>query len=129
MSVESSRILNGYNFEITSHDFKVLTDVPENQGGENKAPSPHDYIEIALASCTAITVQMYAKRKGIPLEYSDVKVQITSEGSAGNEIHREIRFVGNLTDEQKKNLLMIAEKCPIHKFLSAGAKIKTEMAG
>ncbi|WP_413613258.1 OsmC family protein [Bdellovibrio sp. HCB-110] len=126
MSVESSKKIDTLAFEILSHEFKVRSDVTEDKGGKNSAPSPHDYLEIALASCTAITVQMYANRKGIPLEYSDVKVNITSEG-ASNEILREIRFVGNLTEDQKKHLLMIAEKCPVHKLLSAGIKIKTEV--
>lgn len=126
MSVESSRLVEGLAFEIQSHNFKVLSDVTVEQGGKNSAPSPHDYLEISLSSCTAITVQMYANRKGFPLESTDVKVKITAEG-ASNEILREIKFIGNLTDEQKQRLLVIAEKCPIHKILAAGVKIETRM--
>ena len=127
MSVEGSKILEGLAFEITAKGFQVRADVEKNLGGQNSAPGPHDYLEIALASCTVITVQMYAKRKNIPLEYTDVKVKITAEGEAGNEILREVNFVGDLTDEQKSSLLAIAEKCPIHRFLSRGAKITTQM--
>lgn len=126
MSVESTKIIENFAYEITSHDFKVRVDVNEKLGGQNSAPNPHDYLEIALAGCTAITVQMYAKRKGIPLEYSDVKIKITAEG-ASNEILREIKFVGDLTEEQKQSLFQIAEKCPIHKLISAGAKIESRM--
>lgn len=126
MSVESTRILDGLAFEIQSHEFKLRVDTSEKNGGKNSAPNPHDYLEIALAGCTAITVQMYAQRKNIPLEYSDVKIKITAEG-ASNEILREIKFVGNLTDEDKNKLMVIAEKCPVHKLLSAGAKITSVM--
>lgn len=126
MSVESTLLKNGLAFEISSRGFSVPVDVQEKLGGENSAPNPHDYLEIALAGCTAITVQMYAKRKNIPLEYSNVKVKITSEGQT-NEILREICFVGKLSQEQKNSLLAIAEKCPVHKFLAAGTKILTRM--
>lgn len=126
MSVESTKIIEGFAYEVTSHEFKVRVDVNEKLGGKNSAPNPHDYLEIALAGCTAITVQMYANRKGIPLQYSDVKITITAEG-AHNEILREIKFVGDLTEEQKQSLFAIAEKCPLHKLISAGAKIESRL--
>jgi putative redox protein len=126
MSVESSKIIEGLAYEVTSHEFKVRVDVSEKLGGKNSAPNPHDYLEIALAGCTAITVQMYANRKGIPLQYSDVKITITAEGPK-NEILREIKFVGDLTEEQKQSLFRIAEKCPLHNLISAGAKIETRI--
>lgn len=126
MAVDSTKLIEGFAFEITSGDFKVRTDVTEKLGGKNSAPDPHDYLQVALAACTAITVQMYAKRKGIPLEYTDVKIEITAEG-ASNEIDRQLKFVGDLTEEQKQMLFNIAEKCPIHKFISAGAKINSRL--
>lgn len=127
MSVESAKITEGLAFEIKTGKFTLKADVEEDKGGKNSAPSPHDYLEVALAACTVITVQMVANRKGMPLQYTDVKIKITSEG-ASNEILREIKFVGNLTDEQKVYLFKIAEKCPVHKFLSAGAKITSVMS-
>jgi len=126
MSVESTRKTDGLAFEITSHEFKLVSDVASSLGGKGSAPDPHDYLEIALAACTAITIQMVANRKGIPLESSDVKIKITEEGTI-NKILREITFRGDLTLEQKDYLLSIAEKCPIHKFLSAGAKIESRL--
>lgn len=124
MSVESTQIIKGYALKVQVQDFTVQSDVSEKLGGTNTAPNPHDYLETALAACTAITVQMYANRKGIPLVSSDVKIKITAEGSE-NRISREIRFEGELTDEQRASLLVIADKCPIHKFLSKGAVIET----
>jgi putative redox protein len=70
---------------------------------------------------------MYAKRKNIPLSYSDVKITITNEGTS-NEILREINFIGTaLTEADKQALMVIADKCPIHKFLTAGAKITSKL--
>lgn len=126
MSVESTKLINNLAFEITSHEFKINFDVPEKLGGNNTAPTPHDYYEAALAECTSITVMMYAKRKQIPLENIDVKIKIISEG-AKNEISREIKFIGNLSEEQIASLTMIADKCPIHKLISAGAHITTQI--
>jgi putative redox protein len=70
---------------------------------------------------------MYAERKGIPLESADVKIKIVEEGTE-NRLLREIRLVGTLNEEQRQRLLAIAEKCPIHRFLSRGAQIETVAA-
>lgn len=126
--IESSKRLDdklAYDFKLP--EFMIRVDVKEEKGGTNTAPDPHDYLEVALAGCTAITVQMYANLKKIPLQSVDVKIKITKEGKDGNEIQREVKFIGELSDEQKKRLLAIAEKCPIHNFLERGAKITTSM--
>ena len=87
---------------------------------------PQDYLLAALAGCTTITMQMYANRKGIPLKSADVKIQITKEG-AENQILREIKLIGDLTEEQTQKIFEIAEKCPIHNFLERGAKIESRL--
>lgn len=124
MAVDSTKKIQNYEYELDVKGFKVRTDIEENIGGTNHAPDPHDYLQVALASCTAITLQLYAKRKGFPLDSVDVKIRITEEG-ARNVIQREVRLLGDLTPEQKQNLMAIAEKCPIHKFLEKGAQINT----
>jgi putative redox protein len=126
MSVESSTLLQEFAFQIKVREFLVTSDVSTDLGGQNSAPDPHDYLQVALTACTAITLQMYAKRKSLPLDYADVKVKITAEGES-NEISREIKLIGNLSAEQKQMLFNIAEKCPIHKFLSRGAKITSRI--
>lgn len=126
--IESSKRLNNtLAYDVKLPEFLIRVDVKESSGGTNTAPDPHEYLEAALAGCTAITVQMYANRKNIPLESVDVKITITKEGKEGNEIRREVKFLGNLTDEQKASLFAIAEKCPIHRFLERGAKIESHM--
>lgn len=127
MPVISSKRIDGLAYDIMLPEFTIRTDVKKEIGGANTAPDPHDYLQIALAGCTAITVQMYANRKGIPLESVDVKISITKEGKDGNEMRRDLRFYGNLTEEQKASLLAIAEKCPVHRFLERGAKIESHM--
>ena len=127
MSVESTKRIGSLGFEVMVSGHKVMADVSEKLGGKNSAPDPHDYLVTALATCTAITVQMYANRKGIPLKSSNVKINISKEGP-DNEITREITFEGDLTDEQRTSLLVIADKCPIHLFLTRGAKIITTPA-
>ena len=126
MSVESTQIVSGFALDVQSKGFTLRVDVDEKLGGTNTGPNPHDYLEIALASCTAITMQMYAKRKNIPLVTSDIKVTITDEG-AQNKILREIKLVGDLTEEQRQSLMVIADKCPVHKFIQAGAQIESRL--
>lgn len=98
-------------------------------GGAEEGPDPHQLLESALVACTALTVQLYANRKGWPLERADVSVRITQEGEGGNRIHRDVAFLGDLSDEQRARLLEIADKCPIHRFLSKGAVIETVLQG
>lgn len=122
MSVESTNLTSKLAFSVKTREFTVQSDVTVQLGGDNSAPDPHQYMEVALASCTAITVMMYAKRKAIPLEDINVSIHITAEGEA-NAISRGIKLIGELTSEQTDRLMEIAEKCPIHKFISRGAKI------
>jgi putative redox protein len=128
VSVEKTKIVNGLALDVESKGFTLRVDVDEKLGGSNTGPNPHDFLEIALASCTAITMQMYAKRKNIPLVSSDIKVTITAEG-AQNKMLREIKLIGDLTDEQRQSLMVIADKCPVHKFIQAGAQIESRLLG
>lgn len=103
---------------VNSHDF--FADVGTDAGGENSAPDPHDLLDSSLAACTAITLTMFAKRRGIPLESINIDVARDSskEKSGEYNLALNIHFVGDLSDEQKQQLLGIIEKCPIHKLLS-----------
>ena len=112
-------------FAVQVSSFEVQSDISKELGGEGSAPDPHDYLEASLAACTAITVQMYAQKKAIPLEYADVRIKVGRE-EGSKEISLEIRFIGKeLTEEQKLTLFTIAERCPIHKLLVSGATIRS----
>ncbi|HEX4869738.1 MAG TPA: OsmC family protein [Moraxellaceae bacterium] len=111
--------------EIDPHT--LLTDVGEADGGDNLAPDPHALLDSALGACTALTVKMYAARKGWPLENADVV--ITHEESPGHyRLRREVTLRGDLSAEQRERLLEIANKCPIHRVLTGEITITTELA-
>ena len=112
-------------FQIRNHT--LVSGVSAELGGKDEGPDPHELLQAALAGCTIITVQMYANRKQWPLESTDVKINIVSENKEGTVISRDITFKGNLTQEQKDQLLNIANKCPIHRLLTGTVQIQTQM--
>jgi putative redox protein len=109
--------------EIGPH--RLLTDLAPESGGEASGPEPHDLLAAALAACTTLTVNLYAKRKEWPLEEIQVSVRHGQEGVAYG-LHRSIHYVGQLSEEQKQRLTDIANKCPVHKTLSGQILITTE---
>jgi putative redox protein len=109
--------------EIGQH--RLLTDVPEALGGEDAGPEPHDLLAAALAACTAITVTMYARRKGWPLDDIEVRIEHGKLDQA-YVLTRRIAYVGNLSVEQREMLTAVANKCPVHKTLSGEIRIVTE---
>ena len=98
-----------YTTTLFTENHAFLVDEPIEVGGANKAPSPLEYLAGALASCTAITVKMYAERKDWQLEEVSVKVD----------------FQGNISEVQKERLLTIAKQCPIHKILTNPVEIES----
>ena len=111
-------------YDIHSSDHWFSADAPVEFGGENSAPAPHDLLDSALAACTSITLQMYAVRKSYPLR--DAQVTITHEESKGfYKLDRKIHLIGDLTDEQRQDLLRVAEHCPIHHVLTGEITIQT----
>ncbi len=95
------------------------------------AATPHELLMGALGACTAITVEMYAKRKEWPLKGVNVKVTeevIEVEGKKISKFVREIDLEGNLTEEQIDGLKMIADKCPVHKILTGQNQVVTAVA-
>lgn len=109
--------------EIGPHT--LLTDVPPDLGGEASGPEPHDLLAAALAACTTLTVNLYARRKGFALDEVQVSVRHGHE-EGGYGLHRSIHYLGALTDEQKARLTDIANHCPVHKTLSGTILITTE---
>ncbi|GHU57872.1 hypothetical protein FACS189444_0660 [Spirochaetia bacterium] len=98
-------------------------------GGTQKGMNPHELLLSSLATCTAITLRMYADRKEWPLNCIRVQVNITTEAEPekGTQIERTIQFTGTLTKEQEERLLYIANRCPIHKILSGSTQILTTL--
>lgn len=105
----------------------VIADEPKELGGENLGFSPVELLASALASCTAITLRMYADRKEWDL--IDVIVEATSEKKEDDStlFGLTIKLFGNLDNSQRDRLLEISKKCPIHKTLVKGSEIETNL--
>lgn len=108
-------------------NFEIISGLSPEAGGVDDGPDPHRLLEASLAACTIMTVQMYANRKGWPLDSVDVTVRIEKEDAGGTEFNREIFFRGELSPEQRERLFEIANKCPIHRLLSGKIEIKSKM--
>ncbi len=111
------------NLSVGPHD--LVADEPVELGGDDLGPGPTEMLLASLAACTNMTLRMYARRKEYPLD--DVRVHLVGEvGADGLTIRRVIELEGALTDEQREAILRIADKCPVHKILTNGAKIVGE---
>lgn len=113
---------------ITVGSHTIIADEPVDAGGSDEGPDPHELLLSALGACTAMTLRMYARRKGWPLDR--VSVQLSGKkGDAAFEIDRKIALEGVLTEEQQQQLRAIAEKCPVHKTLVGEITIATTLMG
>ena len=107
-----------------------LADEPQESGGRNAGPAPHQLLLSALGACTAITLRLYAARKGWPLTGIEVALEFNPSGTppqGGSDIRRRITLRGELTGEQRERLLEIANRCPIHKVLTGEVRIESSL--
>ena len=105
-----------HDVEIRGHT--VVADEPEDSGGTNSGPSPEELLAASLASCSAITMVMYANRKG--WDVGDVVVDVDYEPSHRGSPTRftmEVRLPKELPEEQRERLMQIIAKCPVHRTL------------
>lgn len=115
-----SVVLKGHN------DLQIISDVKPAQGGDDVGLDPHEILEASLGACTSITLAMYAKRKNWNLLDAEVEVKIEKEGTE-SLLTRKIKLIGDLTEEQRQSLLVIANKCPIHKLLTSKIEIQSSL--
>jgi putative redox protein len=102
--------------KIREHDLTV--DEPTDQGGDDAGPSPQELLAASLASCTAITMEMYAQRKGWDVGDVEVTADYTpAERGTPTRFNLVLRFPDSLSDEQVERLRVIAAKCPVHRTL------------
>ena len=108
--------------EVAGHHMR--SDEEVEKGGEDTGATPHELLLAALGSCTAMTLKVYAGRKGWPLR--DVRVVLNAANAVGGYlISRQVTIDGDLDAEQRQRLLEIADKCPVHKTLSGSITIQT----
>ncbi len=114
----------------------ALADEPEAYGGTDRGMSPYGFLSAGLGACTSMTIRMYARRKGWPLDHVSVdvshdKVHAQDAGSGGGEAKadrftRVVRLEGDLDADQRKRLLEIADRCPVHRTLERTSEVVTE---
>ena len=124
---------------IIAGGHQLVADEPAVIGGADSGPTPYDLLLAGLGACTAITVRMYADRKGWPLRQMTVRLRhsrihavdcLDCETKNGqlDQIERELRFEGELTDDQRARLMDIADRCPVHRTLHSEVLVATTEA-
>jgi putative redox protein len=127
-----ARRTRGFSHEVDLGDgFEMIVDEPAEDGGNGTGPRPTQLLATSLAGCTAITIELYAERKGWELPGLEVAVEMSSEGEEKGVLTHavpthfavEVALPDGLDDEQRRKLMVIAEKCPVHRLLEHGAEI------
>jgi putative redox protein len=107
-----------YRHVVDIREHHISADEPLDAGGDDTAPSPQEKLAASLASCTAITMEMYAQRKGWDLGYVEVECDYTpAERGCPTKFELVMRLPQDATDEQLERLKIIAAKCPVHRTL------------
>jgi putative redox protein len=117
MRASASR-LEGFRHDVKIGSHTVTADEPKDRGGADEGPSPQELLAASLASCTAITMEMYAKRKGWNVEGLRIDVAYTpAERGCMTQFDLVMKMPPHLTEEQIDRLQAIAAKCPVHRTL------------
>jgi putative redox protein len=115
----AARRLQGFAHEIELEGgHTIVVDEPADAGGTDTGPSPGRLLAASLAACTAVTIEMYAERKGWDAGTVEVEVDATYDGHVPTEFAVTVRLPAELDDEQRRRLLVVASKCPVHKALT-----------
>ncbi len=132
------RLNEGFTTDIMVRHHSLTADEPESIGGNDFGPSPYELVAAGLGACTAMTLQMYARRKKWDLkevivhldhfkDYAQDMEQCEEELSKIDHFDRLIELEGELDEKQRRRLLEIAEKCPVHRTLHSPVKINSQL--
>lgn len=133
-----TRTGDSYRTAIQAGSHSLVSDEPEDVGGDDEGPTPYDLLLSALGSCTGMTLRMYADRKEWPLDETIVRLSHgkihaadcencdTEEGKV-DRIEREIEVRGDLSEDQRARLLEIANKCPVHRTLHNEVSVRSSL--
>lgn len=128
----------GYRTEVLANGHPCVADEPESLGGTNAGPSPYELLAAALGACTTMTLRMYADRKQWPLEAVEARlehskihcedcVDADNPSSRIDHFSREITVEGQLDADQRRRLLEIADRCPVHRTLHSDVRVTTTL--
>lgn len=118
-----ARRRQGYSHDVELEGHDLLVDEPPEEGGTDAGPRPTQLLGASLAGCIAITVEMYANRKGWDVGAVEVDVEMSYEGPVPTNFDVGLKLPGGLDEEQRRRLLVIATKCPVHKVLAGEAQV------
>ncbi len=137
--VVSRTPVDGFRTEVQMGKHSLIADEPTSVGGTDAGPTPYDLLASALATCTSMTLRMYAQHKQIDLRSATVRVKhgrvhaddcVDCEQDKGmiHEFRRELALDGDLTAAQRLRMVEIADRCPVHKTLHSEIKVRTDLA-
>jgi putative redox protein len=129
---------DNFTTSIQTKNHSFIADEPASIGGSDFGPSPYEYLNAALASCTVMTLKMYAERKQWDLQEVYVYISHSRKHSDDlqievekpkylDHINKKLKFVGNLDESQKKRLKEIASRCPVHRTIESQVIFNTEV--
>ena len=114
----SAQRIGGFRHVVKVRQHRLNVDEPRETGGNDAAPSPQELLAASLASCTAVTIEMYAARKGWELHDVEVECEyIPADRGCPTKFQLTLRLPSDLSDEQVQRLKVIATKCPVHRTL------------
>jgi len=128
----------GFRSDVSLAGHTLIADEPEDYGGTDMGPTPYDLLSGALATCTSMTIRMYADHKKLPVESVTVSVRhdkihakdcedCEQRDGRIDRFDRELRVEGDLTDEQLERIVEIADRCPVHRTLHGEVKVHTKL--
>lgn len=129
---------DGFTTQLRMGNHYMRADEPVRVGGNDYGPTPYELVAAGLSACTAMTIQMYARRKGWKIDNVEVHTsyektyaadcEACEEGDAKiDTFHREIKLIADLDEKQLARVLVIADKCPVHKTLHSETQILTKL--
>jgi putative redox protein len=125
MRATARRTTGPFSHRIEIRGHQVTVDEPVEHGGNDEGPSPQELLAASIASCTAVTMQMYAARKGWDVGRLEVECEyVTPERGSPAQFDLVLRLPDNLTEEQVDKLRVIAGKCPVHRVLEGDLRFE-----